>query len=299
MRKLLTIFLTLAMVTGLLSGCAGVPVAVQEPQENVKEEVAAVDGEAVKTGLYVSASLSAENATAEADAYSYHYYGKFNNAKVSNYAANWKALNDIVADALSGTNLTTNDIYMDEVSVKYYGSKEAANDKSKESAFEATQLAEYLSALMNGGYKGAYLWTFSDGGSDNMYGLMPNAASAVKGNGIPYDRFYATTLVTRYLNNCKTIYAGTQSNGCVTVMGKDSEGNTTVLVVNMNHTNKTVKVNIGANLSATLKRHLYNPSVNFRTIEGKTIGVDKQFENVADSFTDTIPAGGVAIYTTK
>ena len=62
MKKLLTIFLTLAMIAGLLPGCAGVPVAV----ENVKEEVAA-SGDAVKTGLYVSASLSAEDATAEAD----------------------------------------------------------------------------------------------------------------------------------------------------------------------------------------------------------------------------------------
>ena len=67
MRKLLAFLLTLAMVTGMLSGCAGVPVAIEGPLGNVKEEVAAVDGEAVKTGLYVSASLSAENATAEAD----------------------------------------------------------------------------------------------------------------------------------------------------------------------------------------------------------------------------------------
>ena len=65
MKKLLAFLLTLAMVTGMLSGCAGVPVAVEEPQGNVKEEMAAT-GEAVKTGLYVSASLSAENATEEA-----------------------------------------------------------------------------------------------------------------------------------------------------------------------------------------------------------------------------------------
>ena len=68
MKKILAFVLTLAMTAGMLSGCAGVPVAVTEPQDAVKEEVAAtVDGEAVKTGLYVNASLSAENATAEAD----------------------------------------------------------------------------------------------------------------------------------------------------------------------------------------------------------------------------------------
>lgn len=240
-----------------------------------------------------------EKITATADAYSYHYYGKFNNPKVSNYTANKTALDAIVTDALSGTNLTPNDIYMDEVSVKYYNTAESGNDKSKESAFEATQLAEYLTTLMNGGYKGAYLWTFSDFASDNMYGLMPNATSAVKGNATPYDRYYATTLVTKYLNSCSTIYAGSQSNGCITVMGEDSSGNKTVLVVNMNHINKTVKVNLGEDLGANLSRRLYNPSVNYRTVEAKTIGIDKEFENVTSSFTDTIPAGGVAVYTTN
>lgn len=244
-------------------------------------------------------STMLNNKTATADSYSYHYYGKFNDEKVSNYVANKIALDTIASDALSGTNLTPNDIYMDEVSVKYFGTGETANNKSKASAFEAAQLAEYLSALMNGGYKGAYLWTFSDFASNNMFGLMPNAISAVKGNATPYDRYYATTLITKYLNGCSTIYAGTQSNGCVTVKGKDANGNTTVLVVNMNHINKTVKVNLGEELGATLNRHLYNPSVNYRTIEGKIIGADKRIENVTSSFNDTIPAGGVAIYTTK
>lgn len=67
MKKLLASVLTLAMTTALLSGCTGVPVAVEPLQQEVKEEVAeTVSGDAVKTGLYVSASLSAENAAAEA-----------------------------------------------------------------------------------------------------------------------------------------------------------------------------------------------------------------------------------------
>ncbi len=67
MKKLLAIVLTLAISTALLSGCAGVPVAVEPLQQGVKEEVAeTVNGDAVKTGLYISASLSPENAAAEA-----------------------------------------------------------------------------------------------------------------------------------------------------------------------------------------------------------------------------------------
>ena len=68
MKKILAIVLTFVMTTALLTGCTGVPVAVEQLQDTVKEEVAeTVDGDAVKTGLYVSASLSAENVTEEAD----------------------------------------------------------------------------------------------------------------------------------------------------------------------------------------------------------------------------------------
>ena len=67
MKKILASVLTLAMTTVLLSGCAGVPVAVDPMQQGVKEEAAeTISGDAVKTGLYVSANLSAENAAAEA-----------------------------------------------------------------------------------------------------------------------------------------------------------------------------------------------------------------------------------------
>ena len=68
MKRILAFVLTLVTTTALLSGCAGIPVAVQQLQDTVKEEVAeTVDGDAVKTGLYVSASLSAENVAEEAD----------------------------------------------------------------------------------------------------------------------------------------------------------------------------------------------------------------------------------------
>ncbi len=67
MKKILASVLTLAMTIALLSGCTGVPVAIDTPQQEVKEEIAeTLNGDAVKTGLYVSANLTAENATAEA-----------------------------------------------------------------------------------------------------------------------------------------------------------------------------------------------------------------------------------------
>ena len=63
MKKILAMLMTLTMTVSLLSGCAGVPVAMND---SVNEEVVAVDGDSLKTGLSVAASLTAEGATAEA-----------------------------------------------------------------------------------------------------------------------------------------------------------------------------------------------------------------------------------------
>lgn len=240
--------------------------------------------------------LSKSNITNNSNAYSYHYYGKYNNVKISNYTANKAALNAFASDALNGTGVSANDIMMDELSVKITGSAAAANNKSTVSAFEATQLAEYLASIMNSGYKGAYMWSFSDFGGGNNFGFMPNALSA---DTLPYSRYYALALIAKYMNGCDRIYAGSYANGCITTFGKDANGNQMLMVVNMNATKKTVSVNFNTPLpAATLNRHLYNPSVNPITNQANGIGIDKTFTGVSAALTDTLPAGGVAIYTT-
>lgn len=68
MKKTIAMLLTLAMSVGLLSGCTGVPVAVESPKnDTVKEETADTDSSSLKTGLSVVSSLSVADATAEAD----------------------------------------------------------------------------------------------------------------------------------------------------------------------------------------------------------------------------------------
>ena len=70
MKKMLAYVLTLAMTAGVLVGCTGKTVVIENPTENVETtesvEVAEVTEGAVKTGLSVMASLSGESATAEA-----------------------------------------------------------------------------------------------------------------------------------------------------------------------------------------------------------------------------------------
>ncbi len=68
MKRRIGLLLTIGMTVGLLSGCAGVPVAVNDKKEdNVKEETAIADGDALKTGLSVITTVETENASAEAD----------------------------------------------------------------------------------------------------------------------------------------------------------------------------------------------------------------------------------------
>ena len=62
MKKIIAMLLTLAMTVGVLSGCAGVPVAIESQK---KEEVAGEN--ALKTGLSVVTTLEVANASAEAD----------------------------------------------------------------------------------------------------------------------------------------------------------------------------------------------------------------------------------------
>lgn len=67
MKKLIGMLLTLGMTAGLLSGCTGVPVAVNDKkEENRKEEIVIADGEALKTGLSVLTTLETTDASAEA-----------------------------------------------------------------------------------------------------------------------------------------------------------------------------------------------------------------------------------------
>ena len=129
-----------------------------------------------------------------------------------------------------------------------------------------------------------------------MFGFMPNALS---GETVPYKRFYAFSLITKYMNKCTKIYAGNASNGCVTVYGTNASGTEKYLmVVNLNYQSKAVRVNFNSSLGgATLYRHLYNPSVGAPSSRADIIGCDKSFGGVTTYLRDTLPAGAVAIYT--
>ena len=66
MKKWIAFVLTLAMSTGLLTGCAGVPVVMEQKTETGENvELAETREGAVKTGLSVIASQSGESASSQ------------------------------------------------------------------------------------------------------------------------------------------------------------------------------------------------------------------------------------------
>ena len=68
MKKQIAVFLTTALLAAALSGCSGVPVAVEEvPQDTSGREEMAANENSVKTGLFVGSGLTAEPASEEAD----------------------------------------------------------------------------------------------------------------------------------------------------------------------------------------------------------------------------------------
>ena len=109
--------------------------------------------------------------------------------------------------------------------------------------------------------------------------------------------WYAFTMMSRFLGGAGSqVYDTTKSlNGIRISATKQADGNWSVLVVNSNTTSQDITVNFTAAINKTLWKHLYNPN-NVPTGDG-IIGSSAQYTNVTTSFNDTLPARGVAIYT--
>ncbi len=67
MKKIVAMLLTLTAAAGLFAGCSGVPVAMEIPVEDTKKEEVAADSDSLKTGLFVSASQTVENAAGDGE----------------------------------------------------------------------------------------------------------------------------------------------------------------------------------------------------------------------------------------
>ncbi len=164
-------------------------------------------------------------------------------------------------------------------------------------------------ALMNAGVSGSSLWTvfdqqwpcahhsnndsFVDG--DHRCGTMPVLTRSL----IPYPSFYAFSLLSRYTGGeGSVVYEGVGGTNLHTTMNVLPDGNVTVVVVNNKPREDAFELTFEQPLGKTLHRHLFDPATLVPDETATLPGIDKTFTDVAETMADTMPAYGVAIYTT-
>ena len=138
-------------------------------------------------------------------------------------------------------------------------------------------------------YKGVHRW-----------GLARWPHDTVENPTLPYPGWYAFSLLSKYLGGGEgtEVFTVTGAEGFVISAVRRPEGDWSILVINANLTAGAFRVNLSRPLDKTLYRYLYDPAVIIPTEEATIIGYDKNMTEVGSSFSDWLPARGVAIYST-
>lgn len=175
--------------------------------------------------------------------------------------------------------------------------------------WSGTQLAQLYLTNVNHGVQNTFLWSFNDEqwpllnttsgefkDGVHLTGLFPVISQSL----IPYKQYYAYTLLTKYFatDGSAKAYKATDGDGILATMIKNSNDDISIAVVNTNTTRKEFMLNVEKTLGGkTLYRHLYNPETVVADENASIIGVDKTFLGIGNEFVDSLPAGGVAVYT--
>lgn len=127
------------------------------------------------------------------------------------------------------------------------------------------------------------------------HGVLPSMFQST----VPYISYYGISLLTRYFGNNATAYNTTATN-LYSAAQVDENGTLSVLAVNMDPVENTkVTVEFEKNVGHTvLYRHLYDTNNQVATADAKLIGIDKVIHCYGESFTDIVPPGSMAVYTT-
>jgi len=174
---------------------------------------------------------------------------------------------------------------------------------------DESQLAQTVISAMNEGVQNTLLWqlfeikwpnrTKTEGEFENgihKIGLAPSLTES----DVPYQSYYAYSLLTKYLGDCgATVYAGTGADGVYTTMVANPDGSHSIAVVNTNSTQENINISLTSSLSGeTLSRYLYDPETVAPDSNADIISSDKEI-SVDTSLTDTIPADSIVVYSSK
>lgn len=115
----------------------------------------------------------------------------------------------------------------------------------------------------------------------------------------PYKPWYSLSLLSRYVGSGQT-YACEVGSGVYISAIKRTDGEWTVVVTNYNFENTPINIHFAKSMGGKdFYRYIYNP-ITIEPAEGtEMIKADAVAENITTGFSDTLPSGCVAIYTTE
>ena len=194
------------------------------------------------------------------------------------------------------------------------------NEALRQKGDYGNYLAQAVAASLNAGHQSSFLWLLFDQQyvSDNASSvqLVTNADSFYEGVhrwGVwkwphdtlespqePYPHWYAFSLLSRYLGgrNHTRVLAAQGSAEVVAAATRPAGGDVTILLVNTTAKEQPVEVRLDRPLNRTLYRYMYVPEDIRVTPTGEMIGYSRVDERVTEAFTDDLPEGAVALYST-
>ena len=238
------------------------------------------------------------------DIYSTHVYGLVNWMYEDMYSY-WS---DWADKALKIVKPTGKPLWNDEANT--YRITKGLHTSIKEEPWHGTQIVLSQIALMNSGMERSMLWSLvNQKWPDRLLGAETaetwedgvhrcGILNDMKTSTIPYLGYYAYALAGKYTKGTNSkIYEGVGEDGVYLTMVEMDNGQVTIIAANMNFDDKNVAFKMDKAINKTLYQHVFDPLTTKPTTKASIIGVSKTFNNVGSSFTATIPAGGVAVYT--
>lgn len=167
----------------------------------------------------------------------------------------------------------------------------------------ATQFAASYIHAMNLGVSNAIVWNFTNqywpNNTEPWYSqpITPSILTQQE----PYSKYYGYALLSQHLGNKNgKVYETIDdwSFGITSSCVQLEDGNWVLVVVNTGMESINFEVTFEKAIGQNMYRHLFTSNYEAR-LDHDPIPADKGFRNVKTTLKDTIPIGGIAVYTTK
>jgi len=185
------------------------------------------------------------------------------------------------------------------------------DEEYRNTADYGNYIAQGTAAFINAGVQSSLLWILFDQQYPAPLDTMTNSDSFDNGihlwgtaqflptSRVPRPSYYSFSMMSKYMGKKGTTVYSTSSDtdGIYISAVKTETGNWSFLVVNGKSDEQNITIDLSSVIDITLYRHLYDPETIEPDSNASIIEQDKVFNNFGTSFSDVIPARGVAIYT--